>query len=313
MTKVVKFTEQIVGAYLAGQSVADLEIEYNVGAHAIYNCLCRANVSRRSTRKLEGKEQEVSAAYLSGVSSAKLAEQYGTSVPTILAILRRIGAVVRLVGESNRKHFYNNNFFDIIDTEEKAYILGIFVADGYNNEKDGVIKLTLIDKDLVKIVGLNIGTDQPLYEKVSKKGKTAYELALNCKHMSQTLSKQGCPQKKTFITKFPDVSIVPPHLIHHYIRGYFDGDGCVHIRKKGWNKVVHIIGTCEFMTVMAQHLPCPSFVRKRHKNKVWFLGIYRMNHVEEFRDWLYRNATLFLARKKERFDRTRFDQLCVAA
>lgn len=46
-----------------------------------------------------------------------------------------------------RKYILNQNFFDDIDTEEKAYWLGFLYADGYNNEKRKEVKIRLAIKD----------------------------------------------------------------------------------------------------------------------------------------------------------------------
>ena len=43
-----------------------------------------------------------------------------------------------------RKYKLNCNYFDTIDTQEKAYILGILAADGYNNNKDGEVVTSTI-------------------------------------------------------------------------------------------------------------------------------------------------------------------------
>lgn len=36
----------------------------------------------------------------------------------------------------------NENYFESIDTPEKAYILGFFYADGYNNQEIGVLEFS---------------------------------------------------------------------------------------------------------------------------------------------------------------------------
>lgn len=54
-----------------------------------------------------------------------------------------------------------------------------------------------------------------------------YRLACYSKKSYTDLINKGCGINKSLILKFPDETQVPQNLISHFIRGYFDGDGCV--------------------------------------------------------------------------------------
>lgn len=41
------------------------------------------------------------------------------------------------------------------------------------------------------------------------------------------LKQLGCIERKSLILKFPTEEQVPFDLLHHFIRGYFDGDGSI--------------------------------------------------------------------------------------
>jgi hypothetical protein len=90
-------------------------------------------------------EQEIIDAYLTGISSCKLAEQYGVSRWVIDDRLARAGVKHHKQGSLLRKcKNINEHYFDIIDTEEKAYFLGLLYADGCNHrdkkKKVGIAK-----------------------------------------------------------------------------------------------------------------------------------------------------------------------------
>lgn len=44
----------------------------------------------------------------------------------------------------SRKYDVDDAYFDIIDTQDKTYFLGLLYADGCNYENQGVIKIDLI-------------------------------------------------------------------------------------------------------------------------------------------------------------------------
>jgi len=70
------------------------------------------------------------------------------------------------------------------------------------------------------------------------------------KHFWNTLNDLGCTPRKSLTLKFPDINIFKSKdLIRHFIRGYFDGDGCFsyHKSKTKITPVVGFIGTKEML------------------------------------------------------------------
>lgn len=57
-----------------------------------------------------------------------------------------------------------------------------------------------------------------------KNSKNQYRLTINNKHISKRLAELGCGKAKTSVITFPTLEQVPENLIHHFIRGYFDGN-----------------------------------------------------------------------------------------
>ena len=125
-----------------------------------------------------------------------------------------------------RKHTLITNYFNKIDTEEKAYILGFFYADGYNNQNRGIIEFSQKEcrLDILNNIKIAIGTSAPI---IKYPGARAHSLTVCSKKMSADLAKAGATQNKAHKLVFPSVEILPEKLIPHFIRGYFDGDGCV--------------------------------------------------------------------------------------
>lgn len=248
-----------------------------------------------SHKKLVGLDQQIIEEYLAGNSSTSLSVKYNASNVTIINILKRNDVARRSLHGASLKYPYDENFFDQIDNEAKAYFMGLMYADGCNH--GGSIGLSLTDRDIVQSFKVALNSEAPLYVRSNK----YYALKVFGRHISAALSAKGCHQRKSLSLQFPEDGIVPIDLMHHFIRGYFDGDGCIHVRSIGWNKVVHICGTERLLTKMASYLPCDSYVRPRHKARIWFLGIYRMIDIERFADWLYDDASIRMDRKRDLF------------
>lgn len=93
--------------------------------------------------------------------------------------------------------------------------------------------------------------DNNIFKKIDNEEK-AYRIAIYSKELAMDLIKLGCFQNKSLILKFPTEQQVPKHLIHHFMRGYFDGDGCV---TSGQGQLrFSVIGTKLFLEKYEDHL-----------------------------------------------------------
>lgn len=121
------------------------------------------------------------------------------------------------------------NYFNKIDSSEKAYWLGLLYADGnIYKRKDRPntyriqLKLAREDGYLVEQFKRAINTSIQVREE-----KDGTRLIFTNKEMAIDLINLGCVPKKSFIIKFPDDNIVPYKYKWDFIRGFFDGDGGV--------------------------------------------------------------------------------------
>lgn len=201
---------------------------------------------------------------------------------------------------------YAESLFEKIDSEEKAYWLGYLYADGNVSERANTISLALAEEDIERVESFRAFfhlEDKKITKKTKKKdGKEyiSYEFAVNSKVIKEQLMKLGCIPRKTFLTQFPDDDIVPADLKHHFMRGYFDGDGHV-----GFNASsiisVEILGTKDFLdgyqkwlNVRYNALHDFSTTNIKHSMYSGFIAIHIL-------DMLYDNATTYLQRKHDTY------------
>ena len=75
-----------------------------------------------------------------------------------------------------------------------------------------------------------IQTGKPLHSCCYKKDKNyAFGMVINSKKLVNFLISIGCGPRKTFNLKWPQINI-KEDLINHFIRGLFDGDGCIYAK-----------------------------------------------------------------------------------
>lgn len=192
--------------------------------------------------------------------------------------------------------------FEIIDTEEKAYWLGFLYADGSVGSKEDKIELGLAEKDLKHIEKFR--DFMKISNKISYRESTkSYRMSFRSSKCKQDLINKGCVPKKSLILKFPTQEQVPKHLIKHFVRGYFDGDGWFTNTTECFQ--VGIIGTLDFIQGF---LDAIENINKNNKiftvhrvngAKRYVFGAYQ--DVLNFLNWIYKDSSIYLDRKYEHY------------
>lgn len=216
------------------------------------------------------------------------------------------------------KYFVNQDYFKTIDNEWKAYWLGFLYADGCNRiGKRGTknvfvlsTALALIDKCHLEKLNSSLQSDAPINEYDVKLNGNIYKsvkLSICNKEICIDLDKLGCTPKKSLTLKFPTEEQVPKHLIRHFIRGYFEGDGCIHINIQNRTVIVNILGTYSMLEKMNEifqkELNISSRTIKQKKdNKAYDISISGIPTIELFYKYLYKDCNIYLERKLKKFD-----------
>jgi hypothetical protein len=202
----------------------------------------------------------------------------------------------------------NHFLFEKIDSEEKAYWLGFLYADGCVYKEKIAINLVHSDSyHLIKFQKLLNYNITPKIRKRNKNnnGQDYCNFTISSKKLTNDLINLGCTPNKTLSLKFPTEEQVPKHLIHHFIRGYFDGDGSIS-KTKYYSYA--FCGTEDMMNGINNVLLNNNVIKKPIKiqqTKSKTLHIIKKSGnigVLLFKEWLYRDATIYLQRKKSKFD-----------
>lgn len=221
-------------------------------------------------------------------------------------------------------HIEPITYFDKIDTEYKAYILGIIYADGTIDDKvkgkrEYRLTISLQKEDkyiLEKLMKDNTSREVRLSRPPSvekNNWKTRAVASISNTYMCKKLIELGCPPRKSQIgMRFPEI---PTNLIHHFIRGFFDGDGSVSIRNEkyvGKNKVsiyksLRLAFTStdyEFLDKLFSFLPVTKIYKRKKLRSimVYTYWIERKLDIENVYKYLYSNSNFYLTRKYDKFN-----------
>jgi len=237
--------------------------------------------------------------YKQGKSTCEIAKIVGHGQPSVRKLLLDNGCDT---SRNKTKYDINIDFFDKINNEIKAYILGIVYADGSVNNK-GRFRIALQERDkrILERIKQEIGYTGPLYYKkaCNEKCQSQVELCVNRKKFTDKLIKLGCIPNKSLVLKFPTKNVVSENLLNHFIRGIFDGDGSLYI---GRGQYIMFAGSYNFIYRMRD--VCVPFAKiyQRYKDRKpedssHQLYIGKKQKVLEFCNWMYNDATIYLERK----------------
>lgn len=204
-----------------------------------------------------------------------------------------------------RKYKIDEDYFDVIDTPEKAYIVGFLFADGGN--VGGVVYMTLQarDRGIIEQIRDCLKSEIPIKE--LKNGKYC-RLDIIGVQVAKKLAKLGVEPRKTFKIRFP--GWLPRELYSHFIRGYFDGDGCLTVssaRNKAAFSIVSNGPFCEDLQQIFKNIQINSQIinlkcgYNGQPTEAKRLMVGGNRQILKLMDWLYANSTIHLERKHQKY------------
>lgn len=223
-----------------------------------------------------------------------------------------------------KKHVVHKdeNYFDIIDTDDKAYILGLLASDGSINYKKGSnsFDLTLQIGDigvLEKIkyflksdVNIRTYTTKGTFPDGSKKNTEVARLSIYSIKMVERLIELGLTPNKSLTINMDFENIIPEELIGSFFRGLWDGDGtiCPHVRKDRKKEAVAIslVGNYDFLNHIKKFLKEKWAINTslflKHKNsKIYVLSMHERLSCYKFLEKIYKNNTICIDRKHKKY------------
>lgn len=256
--------------------------------------------------KKRGRSYEIEQSY------KKAVELYAQGMPLI-----KIGKILNVDRKSLGKYFkekdiplrttfnkmstfyeINENYFDEIDTEEKAYWLGFIYADGNVRNTNGsyqlVIELNSIDFNHLKKFRKHIGSNKPIK---TRKNRNMCSITLNSKNLVTKLFEIGCIENKTVNGYIEPAVLSNDMLKKAFLRGFLDGDGYIEKNTSKYRAVYTV--KSEQIRDTINELLNEMNIKTRIQNE----GSYYRIHIERKDDFnrllelLYKDASVYLDRK----------------
>lgn len=269
-----------------------------------------------NTSKLYMNKEWLESMYKKYNSAQKIAEICNVKSKTITAWRKKFEIPKCDMSTNAKKYSCNYDYFSVIDTEEKAYWLGFIMADGCVSQKGDnnyITKISLSSKDsnhiykfLKSIESTHKVWDAQYVNNLTGKLSFSSTISINNTKMAKDLISKGCIKSKTGSERIPNID---KKLIRHFIRGFFDGDGCISFYNNRRNYSFELCSaSIEIMIDIKNILEKETGYEinfKKNENGKYSVDFYIMKIMNVKKNlaiykYLFDNATIYLDRKYER-------------
>lgn len=216
---------------------------------------------------------------------------------------------------------YNKDYFEVIDSEDKAYWLGFLYADGcicrtYKNDKLRYmhLEIQLCDEDKGHLLKFSscIESNVPIKEKVTSCNGNEYKssrLTICSRKMCYDLIDHGCVPRKTYGVRLPSEKDVPKLYMRDFLRGFFDGDGCICTTTMGGKPHIelNLTGIKDMLIDISSFLYDEGVIQRLPKihndsrSKACSIYFYGYDNIKEILDYLYKDSKTYLDRKYKKY------------
>lgn len=244
--------------------------------------------------------------YQSGISANQIGKEFGCYGSTIINHLKEWNVSIRNSSETRYNNVYtcNIHFFDMIDTEEKAYWLGYIFADGHISTKNHLMFCCNIeDIDILYKLKSSLNSNHPIY--YNKDNNPC--ITICNKYICDKLINIGFTHNKSYIVDFNKIkNNIPDNLLHHFIRGMFDGDGSIKYYNydyvKGYQYHFGYTGLLDVCKFIAEYLHINTKII-HECNTTYTCRITNAPLIKYIYSIIYKDVTIYCDRKYNTYNK----------
>lgn len=172
-----------------------------------------------------------------GLSTWRIGKVMGYLNVCVLNNLKKAGVKLRNRSDAAKRLEVKRDYFKDIDTHTKAYLLGLFYADGNIHKDTFTVALQEPDKYLLEDISKELGMTGKLgFRRRRGLGKhNMWALRVYDVEFCSYLRQWGVVPRKTSELKFP--TFLKDEFYYSFLHGLFDGDGCVSVTQNNQIRV----------------------------------------------------------------------------
>lgn len=224
-----------------------------------------------------------------GIGTNKLSLFFNVHRTTIQRQLKKLKIPLRKTSPHTN---YDVNFFKEFNPES-CYWAGFIMADGCIRSERSTLEIGLHNKDRCHLVKFLTAINKESVHIIEY--KNASKISISGRWFcNDLLTNFNITPRKSLTVKFP--ANLPVEFYNHFIRGYFDGDGCI---TRTTCPSISILGTHPFLDTVRNiffdtlsiKLKSKNLITPIHKNEGNVYSIhYSGKNAFKILDWLYTDS-----------------------
>lgn len=250
-------------------------------------------------------EEKICELYMTGnYTMGFLAQKYSCCAASIKKILEFYKIPIK-THPLHKNIGFSENYFEKIDSEEKAYFLGFIFSDGNVFKNQLCLEIGFRDKEILERFKAALNVKSKISYRKRKNTEVA-SIRVSSEKLCNDLAKYGIVPNKTISTKHLP-SAIPPLYTRHFLRGVFDGDGWITLKKGGYYCMGYV---CNFKS-MAEDFKfmANELIEDKNHAKITFKNQNGTAYVAQFQSTrqvkqlataLYKDSNIHLTRKYKR-------------
>ncbi|AFU13310.1 putative DOD family homing endonuclease [Bacillus thuringiensis MC28] len=252
-------------------------------------------IERKKKSKCKLSKSEIIQLYAEGKSTSEIAILANVSARYIRMVLKDNNVPRRAIVSWKRKYDLKEDYVKTW-SNNMSYILGFIAADGVIQKENQCVSISQKESYILEDIKKELHTNQLLYQ---NKKTGVYMLNINSKKIKDDIMNiHGIMPCKSCNIEFP---FVPEEFLHHFVRGYFDGDGYVNYESY---TVSFVGGSYNFMNslnlILQNHnLPVDLLKQNKHYRAI----LTGRKSIQLFSKWIYKDKDIYLHRKYEAFQK----------
>lgn len=261
-------------------------------------------------------QRKIGELYTEGLSPSKIVKLYPNENLTLSAIhyyLNKHGVQTRSLSESHIIYSRCDDYFNAINSHEKAQVLGFIAADGCITESQTgqralTVTLHKTDTDYLEHIKNSLKYSGPI-----RMSRGVYpSLSITSSLYFNDLVRLGVTQRKSLTLVFPTSDQVPEEFVGSYVCGYFEGDGSIVIRRNRKLSVDGHLSICvtkEFGNTLSRilnvQLDVTSLLRQKKDHQTRNINSYSLlisgnKQVTKVMEWMYKKVPYKMSRKYDK-------------
>lgn len=227
-----------------------------------------------------------------------IAQELGCRYKSILSLKKDLNLIKRPTSGCHKK--INIEPFKYLNTEVSAYIAGFTATSGSieirSAGKVGIVKWNH-EEDLLKQIKTKLKVQQPVYKSKSKAELSVFQASL----ANLLVHRWGIPSNTLFKVQFPRK--VPTETLPHFIRGVFDGGGCITTKGKviissiSKNFIMGISATLNLNNI--DHILSTKRNSQSLQNMVYIIELEDSLSLQKFYTYIYQKSSISLEKQKK--------------